>query len=696
MGLFQKGRSPQPELAESVSGTALPTPIQPLCSPAYEEVPLWNILPSYQLYQSTFSKDLEPSMEDLRFEPPQYEISPASSVPSDTYFLQTAPTTWENSILGNSHKLKRLDSFNHALAEQLKVEIKLTRSRGKRGVPPVFLDALNYEFLQGDAIHGYITMRNTSESPLSFDMFSVVFEGKITVNADEEAKRPLVCYKFLNMFDYQASWTPAFYDEPMEMADLLDPTDGARLMLLDKKQFEPNVTYKKFFSFTLPDKLLDCACEPHDIGCHCELLPSIGLEKSQFLMLLRKLREKPVRTERPSFTRGLLVGLIEMKSSRVPQSVRIKDFSFADTSVSYAVQARVVSKYTDYGGTLRDALKEEFIVVKDASSPLRVVPRDMGDATEETREERANAIFDNLVKDIKDTIELGRKLELSGTPIPRRASIAKHDQLQRNRGKAPKDFNEVIIPYKKKSLMEAPKVVGFLGLRTEKRQYTVGYSLPGSLLSYSQHLSKPRSFTVPLELSFQFPDKPLSKIIKPPEIKGVTAELVVCTFKTEKYPIPVELSQDMRFGTRSIEHSVIQPFQKYLSETSRLAEKFGSEALNLSPQMVVDMKCIANLNVKYNNFKIERVEVKSPGGLALWNEASTPGRFEKELQVRLDLEGLFSKADSRLSDQLAPDALCLIPSFQSCILGRYYYVNITIKLQNGDAITSKVGLRIEK
>lgn len=692
------------DLAPSVS-----TPLQPLSSPAYEEVPMWNILPSYQLYESTFSKNVNPLSEDLNFDPPTYDAtSPAATPPfqaADDYFLlqPTEPNRWENSILGNTHKLKRLETFNSQLAEKVKVDIKLTLNPGKRGFPPVYLDALAYEFLQGDSIHGYVTVLNLSRQQLSFDMFSVIFEGRVSVNGDESGK-PAVFYKFLNMFDYAASWTPALLDDSTE--SYIDPIDGCRVALPDNKTLEIGVTYKKFFSFTIPEKLLDCACETHNILCHSELAPSLGLDRHQFLQGLRKLREKPPKLERPALGRAQSASLDLLLARKPQQNLRVKDFSFPDTSISYCVEARIVGKLSSYGGAVPASGNDKFIIVKEASSSIRVIPREMNHESIATREFGAQMFYDDFVRDIRNSIEVGRKLEEGGTTplvaLGRRPSAVKYTQLynteQAARPRDSPDF-EVFLPYRKKALTLPPKVIGILGAKTSKREYAIKYCAPYTFKEYHSHALKDatRVLTVPVEVSFIFANK--SKTSKPPEIKSVSADLVACTYRSKKYPIPVEFFQEMRFQNKAsgdtLEKLVVQPFHGYLGEITRLAEKRGLEILNLNNQAIMDIKCLANLSVKYNAFKIDLVTTKTAGGLGLWSE-SAPGKFQKSLQVTLNLEGLFSRDANRLSDDLLAEAGCLVPSFQTCIVGRYYYINVMIRLLNNEVLTTKVPIRIEK
>lgn len=678
-------------------------PANPLPLPAYEDVPMWNILPSYQLYELTFSKTVDPCLDDFAHDPPVYEVlplpeateaSPPETTPTDYFLVRPAgtPNSWENSILGNTHKLKRLDRNR---AEHLKIDVKLTANPGKRGVKPALIDPNSYEFAQGDAIHGFVTVKNVSSKPLPYNMFSVVFEGRASVNGDEKEKRPAVFHKFLNMLDYKALWTPAYFEEHVAgNQDPEDPVDGSRLTLSNQRMFEPGVTYKKFFDFTVPDKLLECACEAHAIPCHCELLPLIGLDKELFLLLLRKMREKsgPLK---PVWTIGDSAPL--PRKLLPPQSLRVKDFCFPDTAVGYSVEARVVGMLLSYG----EAKKNEFIILKEESCPVRVVPRGTGCILPD-QERGAQQYYEQFVRDVRASIELGRLLDQRSQQL-RRPSILKNrqlyirDSLEDVTSRSNESEYEVFLPLKKKLLTQPGRVVGMVGLKTPRKEYVMRYVPPYTFRPRTKvENSCSRSFTVPLELVFSFTENGFSpKTHKPPEVRGVSAEIFVCTYRSRKYPIPVEVTNKMRFQNKphldNLDKYVVQPFGTYLGEIVDLADKHGVELLNLDNQAIADIKALAHLQTKYNLFKVE----SSTSDTLPWSQGDLALRYTKKLNVFINMEGTFSREINRLSDDITAEAVALVPTFQSCIVGRYYYLSILVRLQNNDSLSIKVPLRVQ-
>lgn len=694
MGLFLKSTNGAQRFHLDLPGTArlqLPPQLNPMTSPSYEKVPMWNILPSYQLYESTFSKNVNPRDEDLCVEPPTYDAALprlATSENSDYFGNAGRALRWEDSILANTHRLKRLATLKKPLADCLHIDITLTRGPGAKGSKPDVYDPLRCEFLQGDSVHGYVVVRNTSTHAVPFDMFSVVLEGRVCVNGDvAEGKKPVVFYKFLNMFDYKALWTPAFFNTAD--TEVVDPVDGTLLLFPNEKYLEPGTAYKRFFTFTLPDTLLDCACETHEIPRHCRVLPSVGLDKDMFLQLLRRARDKLVRPGLASRAESPLPG----EPKRTPADNLVRDFCFPDTSVCYCVEARLVGKRSSYTKSTSPGA-DEFIIVKEGSASLRVVPRSIEDSAED--DVAAQRYYETFLRDVKSIIERGLHLH-QGEPLRRPSTSKQLYTLQTLLSRpSQRDRYEVFLPYKRKTLTQASKVVGVVSASVPRKEYVVRYVSPASFILFTDHdTTKISKVTVPLSLSFRSADAPGAKL---PEIKGVTVDLVACTIRSKKYPIPIELSTDMELQNSlapddGLERYVVQPFKDYLLQIEKLIEKHGAAALDISQQTIMDIKSLANLLVKSVNLKFDHVSTKTQGGLSQWTE-SEKGYFTKDIAVTVDLQSLFAKDTRGYSDDLKIGALCLVPTFQSCIISRYYYLLLGIKLGNGEVLLVKVPAKI--
>ncbi|RKP29755.1 hypothetical protein METBISCDRAFT_17850 [Metschnikowia bicuspidata] len=642
---------------------------------AYEDVPIGNILPSYQLYELTFSKAVYPDADDYASEPPTYEdASPAPGTP------RAAPPepsfiTWENSILANAHRLDRFSDLGKTKAAKVQVQIAFTMHACTRGREPVHCDPLYRVFLQGDSIHGYVLLENHNSTPVLFDMFLVVFEGRVSVNLMEgDAKlRPVVFYKFLNMFDYAASWTPAYFDR---LSSEVDARDGTHV-LFSSQSLRPGVKYKRFFNFTVPDRLLDCVCGSHLIPRHCQLLPTLGLDRKTFL-----------HTEMTSADHA-------HKPSVKPM---IHDFGFPGTSISYCVEALLVGKRSAYQKLLLPGT-DEYVVIKEASAPVRVISRDMHFMDDD--DSAIDRRFESLCTHIERILSRGRRLD-SGVTVDfmRSRSISKHVYRDEKPAQKPAgaDF-EVLMPYKKKSLTN-PKVMGMLCARFSRQENVVYFVPPIKFVAAGPQRAPTTLLAVPFSLKYTTSEDP--KNAHPPDIKGFSAKLVVCTVRSNKYPIPVEFSQKMKFDNTlhlkdDFEKNVVHRFGEYLQELSGLISRHGLAQLNVDQQLLMDIKCLANLQVKSDRIKIG---AECTGGAPQWQNGSLKGAqngsFRSHFRVELNLAALSGKESFKTSLEDMRGSFCLVPSFESCHLARFYFVCVELKLLNGDTFPLKIPIRIQR
>lgn len=726
-----------PAAALNANASNSNTELRPFVSPAYEDVPIWNILPSYQLYELTFCKNVDTEAEDFPYEPPTYEIaSPSGSDhESGSYFPHTAVpmsstgsvsssnssaeelaepqplpgrpppltrgpsfSTWENSILANAHRLARLGDFDRLRADKIQVQIFFTATPGSCSREPTSYDPLNKEFLQGDSIHGYVLLENLNPKPVPFDMFLVVFEGRVSVNIVESDSKlkPVVFYKFLNMFDYSASWTPAYFDR---VDNKIDPRDGTHLQF-SVKALEPGVKYKRFFNFTVPDCLLDCACESHQIPSHCQLLPTLGLDRMTFLQRLRQQRDGHLTPKKSGHSPGPYMHPSENSSSehvsrKPPMTPLVRDFSFPDTSINYCVETRLVAKRSAYQNAGLPG-SDEFIIVKEAGSSLRVVPKEMNFVQDDdTLMERR---FESFCSTVERIISRGHKLDngLSIAPT-RRSSTAKQVYGDKGLFNTPSSNNfEVLMPYKKKSLTQNPKVVGMVRALFSREEKILLYKSPVKFASVSSSSNKNKTqFILPISMEYKCKEDPRNS--RPPEIKGVSAKIVACTVRSNKYPIPVELSQKMKFNNSlmlkdEFEKNVVEKFQKYLQELSKLIAKHGHTKLDIDQQLMMDVKCLANLHVKNDCLKIS---AEYTGGLPKWSNYDQSETCHNLFKVLVDISSLAAKDTSKQLPENMRGSLGLVPSFESCIVARFYYALIELKMGNGDVLPLKVPVKIQ-
>ncbi|KAK6456140.1 ubiquitination pathway protein [Scheffersomyces xylosifermentans] len=712
---------------------------------------LINILPSYQMYQSTISKQLTPSREDLRTEPPSYELTPQSSTVStassttNDYFagvsmptspvdegmehqLQEGDST--ETILENAHKLKRLTSINKEIAKSLTIEIFVTESIGEVGVKPKILDPLSLEIKQGDYIYGFVLVTNHTEHDVPFDMFSVVLEGCATFGSSSSTvvQPPSTIIRFLTMFDFNASWNDAFLDRlvtdhnnPRIPCRQVDPVDGTQVQLDERKIFEPNVTYKKYFTFRMPQKLLDCSCE-HGFVKHLQLPPTLGIPKNEIITCLRQKWKN---------------GKSEIEKSDDPTKLKERyasltnDFFFPDASIDFSISARIIGRASDYAKVLlnspvSNSHGDEYVVANEDYCYLRFIPasHSLFELNRAMINEEAKLISVNMIQKIKEKINLGR--ELSSIPVeernlispalqpsPSATDLAKMQQSYYAKVR-PTNYHvnrdniyEVLFPFKKKAVFGATKVIGLGAFSTPKKEYRVNYN---PFPKYRKEGSSPlTNVTIPIELTYLSSDR-TSKYI--PDFKKISVELIALTIKSKKLPIPLVFHPDMLFENKgktndNFDMVTVRIFQKYAIELSKSLKELGNDALEVDKRMVFDLKCMANLSTKYDHLKVPDVSLSREDSDSTYQLISSiPWHSESvsngthsasEVQVKhfkkFNLNVDFSSAI--YGPTLSHD-FCLVPDFQSCYLARLYYLKLHLKCPNGEKVYMRIPIVLQR
>lgn len=776
-----------------------------------------NILPSYQMYQSTISKNLTPTREDCRTQPPRYELTPQSSqvsssassvhdyfsedplpassdLPSSRRPFESAPhddtvddfTRWEDTILANSHKLKRLPSINKEVSKHLNVQIQLTDQIGKIGVPPNIVDPLSFELKQGDCIYGFVTVTNQTETDIPFDMFAVVLEGATTFGDNQKPtmQPPTQMNKFLNMFDFNASWNDGCLDRlstdhnnpHFVFGNHIDPVDNTYTQLDYRKVFEPHKTYKKFFTFKLPEKLLDSSCA-HGFVKHLQLPQTLGVSKNEIISSLRqKWRDGYHKSSSNSSTEVNHLSPVTSGSSlsdsfahsstfhhqnnqgtnksddvftkndpfnrqKNKYSSPTNDFAFPDACISYSISARIIGKASEYENLFNrnpfphlNPNADEYVVANEDNCYLRAIftTHSIFELNRSMINEEARLICSNMINKIEDKIQLGRELSYipneereshssSGLSLHPTSSATELAKMQQSYYTKIKHYDhthhrdhrdsvyEVFLPYKKKSILGPSKVIGLATLSTPKTEYMVSYF---PLEQYSLHDKTPpdTSLTVPFDLMFIFTGNNNHAV---PDLRKVSVELIALTVKSRGLPIPVVFHPDMLFenksrGSDNFDVVTIKRFQKYASEITKLLKELGAEKLDIDRELICDIKSLANLSSKFDHLKIQNPTVSTPHSSETTSQLSSipweteaiqstasngmieeHTKYTKKFDLHVDLK------DAIISSTGSKD-FCLVPDFQYCLLARLYYLKVDIKCPNGEKITMKVPIVLQR
>lgn len=715
--------------------------------PAAKEDPVWTILPSYSMYESTFYSQLDP---------PEYEESIAASeslLSGSTPSHSTSPTlvsgnnvvssenatlglqasslivadentcSWRETILDNIHNLRNFSDSDNDVSKQIEISVHFTEDVGESGKVPKHINPLIFEYKQGDFLNGYVLLKNKSSKPIDFEMFYVLFEGNFEVLNSDNTKSPVKIKKFLEMYDFAASWNQSSVDRLLtEDCDhgscwlRVDPIDGTRLCI-DRKSFAPGKTFKRFFTFKIPEKLLDSECNEHNLAGHTELPPTVGVSS----------REKKIMKQDP-----------------------VTDFSFIDASTSYAVLARVIGRASQLNAGEAENLKtklinstgDEFVIMKDQLSFIRILQDSnlLSEPQKAVNREASRILYENFLGRIKEKIKIGNLLkaaiqngdDLKALDIA--ARIAEEEALSGATGavkarqlytrydnnskqamvKKSKDFR-MMAPVFKKSLMGASKLQGTLSVSSPNNDYLVNYMQPERFRSDIVSNEELWKLQIPINISFS--PSPTGSV-KAPAIQSISTELVVFTLKSKKRPIPVELNHAFLFKnefeknkglklTDNFDHIVKKPLQKYSKELVSLISELGTDNFKVEKSLAEDLAAMTSVESKYNNLVLRETNFVGPLG--------TSQEVEKGLKVPLNQmgDGNYSIDFTLLIDarkaqkkqfplkELPPNyksfnEFCLVPSFQTCLLSRMYYLKIFIQMSTDDTFELKLPVTIAK
>lgn len=744
------------------------------------EAPVWNILPSYHMYTTTIYKGFNVSDESLT-EPPSYEtssihsagrLSSVSTARSNSVVAQASSVAstretedsndnsqrliiayedtnlWRETILDNVHKLTNLTYFNKEVSNAVKISIQFTKEVGELGKEPILIDSRLHEYKQGDLINGFVLITNESNEPIPFDMFYVLFEGNLTVanTLDVNDRKPSKVERFLQMFDFSASWNHAYinrliteYANAYECPLITDSYDDTKMGFSNRKLL-PGVTYKRFFTFKIPENLLDSECG-HSLLDHTQIPPSLGKSRSEdYVNLTYK-----------------------------PDATKTKSLSFIDTSISYGVQARFIGRASKYNvnqskkndPVLINSKGDEYVILKETNRFLRIVPqvRYLTPNQKAIKRKGSQILYKNLINRCKEKIKIGHeliqsieanKMDNAIDLINKLSSQAPSDHVKFNQLYQPTSgaeckrdlidqFSEqnynLISPYTKRSIRGSITPIGTLQVSTPKLEYILKYITP---VEYRRGIDVDQSdldtwnLRVPIELTFRIPQLLFGKKKKLPTIKTIQSDLVVLSIKSDKHPIPIEITHDLLFKNEVNAESALKDrglldlddfssivksqFNSYRKEIHKIFLQLPPEVFKLENLLVTDINCLSSLKEKHMNLQLEHLQYQVAGedpesvnsknllNLNWTHQDSDPSAYDDATQLvykckfdlLLDIVTAHLKVLGTFKNNNAFDAFNLVPSFQSCYIDRFYYLKISINLSNGDTVHLKVPVDFEK
>lgn len=691
-----------------------------LSSPSSSVAPSMARTPSTPSIQYSVSTPSTSSIQQSGVTPPtlvssqvhkhtnhSFPLSIAPSYTSSRFVLANELANWQETILDNTHLLKNLTDSTNKESDAVNIDIHFTKELCELGQEPEEIDPSLFEYKQGDYLNGYVLIRNTLDEPIPFEMFYLVFEGAVKI-MDLSTKKYIHQRNFLQMFDFSGSWNQAhihrlFSDNssPYACPDARDYRDGSHLSFQGTKIIRPGQLYKRFFTFKIPNFLLDTECSEHNLTMHVELPPSLGDPR--------------------------------MSASRI-QKGSVKDFSMIDSSISYGVLARFVGRKSKYkvdpslfnndNKILINSKGDEFLILKECNKFVRILQQTSKYSKQELSMKylQNKLLYNNLQARFKGEIEFGEKLlaKINDDNYNELVNMTTTNQLAKMKQSYnyTKDCKTLYNPNKVENYVYSyllksrksfkSKTVGTLQLTTPKTQYAIQY-IPPKQFRGDGGISFSNSIEIPL--NFKFSSSKLNSGVSAknlPEIKYLGIDLVALTYESHKFPIPVEFNHDLIFNPDKcnsntdfadndiFQNNVIGEFEGYARKLYELSKKSGSN-LKIEKQLLEDLKSMSQLKTKSINLKVEDIEGFSEKTFnsMVWKENG--GDYEKKINVKINLDSLRMRSlDTKKSSVKAHDLFTLVPNFQCCRMGRMYYIKISIGLSTGEYMHIKLPVVVQK
>ncbi|CUM50481.1 unnamed protein product [Debaryomyces fabryi] len=279
--------------------------------------------------------------------------------------------TYGETVLDNIDRLPKLNN------SPIDIQIYVTKRVPQPNLPNDLETRLKM-YSSGDLVNGYIIITNTSDEPVDFGLFVVTLDGTIKTTHTNPNANPLDIHKydkvlikkFLKMYDLNASYG---YTQIPNSAGIeyeaftKDLHDGCELGLPNERILKPHTKYKKFFTFKFPHKLLDNNCI-HDVLPHILPPPSMGIDRTCFYN----------RGGTIALNKALGYGFLNVRGT----PLLTKDYSFENISVSYTIEAKFIDKLN--AKNQKDPLSQheindpnslaDYVISKNSQYYLRFVP----------------------------------------------------------------------------------------------------------------------------------------------------------------------------------------------------------------------------------------------------------------------------------------------------------------------------------
>ncbi|WLF80198.1 ubiquitin ligase-binding protein bul1 [Lodderomyces elongisporus] len=388
----------------------------------------FDILPSFEMFQSILKRDDQQFQEDLTTVPPRYgdtahsrssrptspRLHAQSSIDQnlsqvsrrledtlqmerdrqqeqmhehamvfvdETGLMPVTSTADANSQVHNENLAITSDSYGHSPLDNIDRLQKATKSPFDiqifvtKDVPRPNqeneLETKLKEYTNGDHVNGYVIVTNTSSKPVKFGLFTVSLEGTIkslerSANPLQQRYRKILMKKILKMYDLCAGYSYGYVPSSagIEFVPFTEDSYDGCEIGLPDDRILQPHRKYKKFFTFRFPQRLLDNDCPDAIFSHLLPPPSVGVDKTSFYN----------RGEGIVINKALGYGSLNLRGT----PILTKDYSFEDMSVSYAVEAKIIDNVRTKDAVshdeINDAKRQDYVISKSAQYYLRFIP----------------------------------------------------------------------------------------------------------------------------------------------------------------------------------------------------------------------------------------------------------------------------------------------------------------------------------
>ncbi|KAI5955139.1 hypothetical protein KGF54_001700 [Candida jiufengensis] len=717
------------------------------------ETNYFDLLPSFEMFQSILKRDDRQFREDLSTIPPVYgdtttttssspRMTPQQSIDQNLneyglerehernnnqeYNFEEDPvgispvmsSTNQNTEVHNENMAVTQDTYGHSVLDNIdrlnrstnspiEIQIYVTKEIPYPNVEHELESRLK-EYTSGDHVNGYVTVINNSDAPLRFGLFTVSLEGTVKTternpNAFDFQHKysKILMKKFLKMYDLNASYGYGYIPnsagieyEPLSR----DKVDGTVLGIPDNRILQPRIKYKKFFTFKFPHRLLDNVCM-NSILQHILPPPSMGVDKTSFFN----------RGESITMNKALGYGSLNLRGT----PILTKDYSFDDLSIAYTIEAKFIDNVNSKDAVshqeINDA-KNEYVISKSTQYFLRFIP-DLKEQVEYCKFHNVgnypnigvggkfleqlnyNLTWKSInLENEKIEREIDQKLtkdELTPDMLKLKNLTLNYDDdefVKKNKEDAlvSTDHPVEIFGKKKKMILSSLVKVGESKMSIKFPDKVIAYSAPRLIMKYNageDNSLKP--VTSNMEELYNRKEEDLLDYLdvqlifesehdtKPPPMT-IDTNIIIWSYKTE-YPLPFEMGYDFFYKSHDrLPNDPVETTQKNLQyikdQVSNYINFIKTNSIYVSKDSFMYLKSIQKLGIKKDTIQhYFKTSIKDNEDWSIKQLPNNKFQWSKKIKIYLDVEN--------------KNYINLLPTFQSCLVGRLYCLQVMCKFK---------------